>query len=627
MSIYLQHFALAREPFSIVPDPGFLYPSIYHRQAVAHLKYGLDREGGFILLTGEVGTGKTTLTRTMIKRIPPHVRVAYILNSKLNVADVLASICDELDVDLPNASELSLTKQSFTKQCIDALNRNLLAAHAEGKKTLIVLEEAQNLTPEVLETLRLLSNLETSTHKLLHILLVGQPELLDILAQQELRQLNQRVVSRFHLSPLDKDDLTNYINHRLHRAGAKRAIFDSGCAAVLFRLTGGVPRLINLVCHQSLVAAYSTGAQTVSPKLVKQAASEILSEPTNYSGKKFWLLGMVVALVLGAGLMYKLAPPELLKRVFPATIQLDAKEELLAAVVDPSLQAVSDQPLSAFNNQPLRAFNDQPLRAGTMTESQPAVLFDEVLENGLAPLLPESIGETSVEQQVSIQIEQPVSQASANPFVGLLALWGANAEDVYSEEELAAVASLTMLRSEKISSADMAALEKINRPGIIWLLEESGYLKSYVLEQLGVSDIRLQNRQGTVDIPVEDFQQRWNGSYLYLWRPPQSYVSPLNSTNNGTGNMSNPELVDWLQVQLASLDNSSDIIISGGRYTAAIAQQVLGFQRQQGLVADGILGRETLMRLAQLSGEDVPLLREVEFREAEFREAESREAN
>ncbi len=602
MSIYLQHFALAREPFSIVPDPGFLYPSIYHRQAVAHLKYGLDREGGFILLTGEVGTGKTTLTRTMIKRIPPHVRVAYILNSKLNVADVLASICDELDVDLPNASELSLTKQSFTKQCIDALNRNLLAAHAEGKKTLIVLEEAQNLTPEVLETLRLLSNLETSTHKLLHILLVGQPELLDILAQQELRQLNQRVVSRFHLSPLDKDDLSNYINHRLHRAGAKRAIFDSGCAAVLFRLTGGVPRLINLVCHQSLVAAYSTGAQTVSPKLVKQAASEILSEPTSYSGKKFWLLGMVVALVLGAGLIYKLAPPELLKRVFPATVQLDAQEELLATVIDPSLQAVRDQPLSAFNDRP-------------------AVLFDEVLENGLAPLLPESIDETSVEQQVSIQTEQPVSQASANPFVGLLALWGANAEDVYSEEELAAVASLTMLRSEKISSADMATLEQINRPGIVWLLEESGYLKSYVLEQLGVSDIRLQNRQGTVDIPVEDFQQRWNGSYLYLWRPPQSYVSPLNSTNNGTGNMSNPELVDWLQVQLASLDNSSDIIISGGRYTAAIAQQVLGFQRQQGLVADGILGRETLMRLAQLSGEDVPLLREVEFREAESREA------
>ena len=570
MSIYLQHFALAREPFSIVPDPGFLYPSIYHRQAVAHLKYGLDREGGFILLTGEVGTGKTTLTRTMIKRIPPHVRVAYILNSKLNVADVLASICDELDIDLPDASALSLTKQSFTKQCIDALNRNLLSAHADGKKTLIVLEEAQNLTPEVLETLRLLSNLETSTHKLLHILLVGQPELLDILAQQELRQLNQRVVSRFHLSPLDKDDLSNYINHRLHRAGAKRPIFDSDCAAILFRLTGGVPRLINLVCHQSLLAAYSTGAQTVSGKLVKQAASEILSEGKKPSVKKFWLPGIFIALVFSAGLIMKFAPADIMSRVFPVMAPLNAEQEMLTTVVDQPLEEVPEQLLSG------------------------------------------AIIEIPVETELRLLLEEPAPQVSANPFVGLLALWGAEVAGVYSEEELTAVASLNNLRSEKVSLGDMAALENINRPGIVWLLEETGYLKSYVLEQLDVSEIRLQDRQGTVAVPLEDFQQRWNGSFLYLWRPPQSYLSPLSATNYGVENTSNPELVDWLQAQLASLDNSNEIIISGGRYTPAIAQQVLSFQQQQGLVADGILGRETLMRLAQLSGETIPLLKEAD---------------
>ena len=590
MSIYLQHFALAREPFSIVPDPGFLYPSIYHRQAVAHLKYGLDREGGFILLTGEVGTGKTTLTRTMIKRIPPHVRVAYILNSKLNVADVLASICDELDIDLPNASELSLTKQSFTKQCIDALNRNLLAAHADGKKTLIVLEEAQNLTADVLEALRLLSNLETSTDKLLHILLVGQPELLDILAQQELRQLNQRVVSRFHLSPLDKDDLSNYINHRLHRAGAKRAIFYSGCAAVLFRLTGGVPRLINLVCHQSLVAAYSTGAQTVSAKLVKQAASEILSEDKKSPRKIVWLLGIVVALGLSGGLILMLSPAKLLNQFSPVMAQLDAPEEISVVA----------------NDQPLGLVGEMP---------------SEELDGVIEPLLPEPIVELPVTQEVSLQPEQLAPQTNANPFVGLLALWGTEAADVYSEEELTAVASLAMLRSEKVTTADMDTLEQINRPGIIWLLEETGYLKSYVLERLDLSMVRLQDRQGTVDISVEDFQQRWNGSYLYLWRPPQSYVSPLSATSYAIENISNPELVDWLQAQLAALDNSRDIIISGGRYTAAIAQQVLGFQKQQGLAADGILGRETLMRLAQLSGDNIPLLRETGSREAESKEA------
>jgi general secretion pathway protein A len=590
MSIYLQHFALAREPFSIVPDPGFLYPSIYHRQAVAHLKYGLDREGGFILLTGEVGTGKTTLTRTMIKRIPPHVRVAYILNSKLNVADVLASICDELDIALPNTTELSLTKQSFTKQCIDALNRDLLAAHANGKKTLIVLEEAQNLTPEVLETLRLLSNLETSTHKLLHILLVGQPELLDILAQQALRQLNQRVVSRFHLSPLDKDDISNYINHRLHRAGAKRPIFDPGCAAALFNLTGGVPRLINLVCHQSLVAAYSTGAQTVSPKLVKQAATEILSEAKKSSAKKLSLLGFIVGLALVAGLMITLGPAQMLDSVLPPEAQFEEVAELLEPSESAAVAAVESD--TAVDR----------LTAGRLT--------GEPLISEMLIAAPNT--EISVDPVLNSQPEESPLALNSNPFVGLLALWGAEAADVYSAEELAAAASQANLRSEKISSVDMAILEQINRPGIVWLSEDSGYLKSYVLQQLADGEIGLQGRQGKLSLTEEQFQQRWNGAYLYLWRPPAAYIAPLIADQNGAQNISNPEVVDWLQAQLATLDNNSDIIISGGRYTAAIAQQILGFQQQQDLVADGILGRVTLMRLNQLSDNSIPLLREAD---------------
>ena len=599
MSIYLQHFALAREPFSIVPDPGFLYPSIYHRQAVAHLKYGLDREGGFILLTGEVGTGKTTLTRTMIKRIPPHVRVAYILNSKLNVADVLASICDELDITLPDTTELSLTKQSFTKQCIDALNRDLLAAHTDGKKTLIVLEEAQNLTPEVLETLRLLSNLETSTHKLLHILLVGQPELLEILAHQDLRQLNQRVVSRFHLSPLDKDDISNYINHRLHRAGAKRPIFDGGCAAALFNLTGGVPRLINLVCHQSLVAAYSTGAQTVSPKLVKQAATEILSEPKKFSVTKTSVLGFLVGLLLIAGVMIKLGPPEVMDALFESEVQLDIATELLESPGNRSVDPLTAEPLTAG---PLTA---GPLIAGPLTA---APLLEQPLT--AEPLIPEPDTDSSNDRLVKAQAEEPT--ANSNPFVGLLELWDTEAADVYSEEELAAVASQANLRSEKISSVDMVILEKINRPGIVWLSEQSGYLKSYVLEGLTGGEIRLQNRRGIVSLSAEEFQQRWNGVYLYLWHPPEAYRTPLIAAKNGAQNTSNPEVVDWLQAQLARLDNSSDIIISGGRYTPAIAQQVRGFQQSQDLVADGILGRATLMRLNQLSDNSIPLLREAD---------------
>jgi general secretion pathway protein A len=556
MSIYLQYFALKREPFSIVPDPGFLYPSIYHRQAVAHLKYGLDREGGFILLTGEVGTGKTTLTRTMIKRIPPHVRVAYILNSKLNATDVLASICDELNIELPANTELS-----FTKKCIDAINQDLLAAHAEGKKTLIVLEEAQNLTPEVLETLRLLSNLETSTQKLVHILLVGQPELLEILAQKELRQLNQRVVSRFHLSPLDKNDLSNYINHRLHRAGAKRAIFEPACISVLFKLTGGVPRLINLVCHQALVAAYASGQKTVSAKLVRQAAKEILSEK-KAAGKSN--LALIVAAVVIVGALA-------LAAAYKSTGLFSISETLREKTSLPVETVTTEKPVAEIS-----------VKSAAIIEESPVALEDT--------------------QEL---------ETMANPLTGLLAIWGIDSAEVYSEEELSSVADVQQLRLEKISVASLGFIEKVNRPGIVWLRSEGGYLKTYILSKLDANTVTLQYRQGETAIDRERFAQNWNGMYLYLWKPPQSYSAPLAVTGSAANQLQiNPQLIDWLQLQLQALDQGSERVISGGRYTAAVAQQVLEFQQQQGLVADGILGRETLMRLNQFGGETIPRLME-----------------
>ena len=558
MSIYLQYFALKREPFSIVPDPGFLYPSIYHRQAVAHLKYGLDREGGFILLTGEVGTGKTTLTRTMIKRIPPHVRVAYILNSKLNTTDVLASICDELNIELPANTELS-----FTKKCIDALNQDLLAAHAQGKKTLIVLEEAQNLTPEVLETLRLLSNLETSTQKLLHILLVGQPELLEILAQKELRQLNQRVVSRFHLSPLDKNDLANYINHRLHRAGAKRAIFEPACMSVLFRLTGGVPRLINLVCHQAMVAAYASGQKTVSAKLVSQSATEILSEKKAMGNSK-------IALIVAAGLIVGAVALATIYKSTGLFSSLQAAPELTPPVDLPK------------------------------AEQPPAEVVVKTAE----------VAATVEDSPVTVAIEQQPAPM-ANPLTGLLGIWGIDSAEVYSQEELSSVADLQKLRMGKISAASLGFIEKVNRPGIVWLRGDNGYLKTYVLAELDDSTVTLQNRHGATTIDRENFAKNWNGVYLYLWKPPLGYSAPLTVTGNIADRLQiNPQVIDWLQRQLQAIDQASEKVISGGRYTPAVAQQVLLFQQQQGLVADGILGRETLMRLNQLGQEPIPQLRE-----------------
>jgi general secretion pathway protein A len=540
MSIYLKHFGLVREPFSIVPDPGFLYPSNHHRQAVAHLKYGLDREGGFILLTGEVGTGKTTLTRTMLKRLPAHVRVAYVLNSKLKVSDALASICGELSIELPSTRGLS-----FSKICTDALNQDLLTAHAEGKKTLIVIEEAQNLTPEVLETLRLLSNLETHTHKLLHILLVGQPELLEILAQKDLRQLNQRVVSRFHLLPLEKDDLANYVNHRLHRAGAKQPIFDRACMAMLYRLTKGVPRLINLVCQHSLLAAYSTETKTITPKLVKQAAVEILGDQnTGHPLLKYWQHGAAAALLI-----------------------------ILAALFI-SIGSSVDQ-ASATSGEP--SASREPSATG-----QPSVINSE----SAAPISQKSI------------LAPPL-----NPFAELLQLWSVSATEVYSQEDFTALAQYQGLQAEKISNADVIDLEIINRPGIVRLETEAGYLKSYLLTRIDQSGFYIHQGSDSRWLDGQEFRDRWSRSFVYLWRPPQQIESlALGDTD--------AQAVTWLQNQLVKIDQSAEAVISGGRYTQAIADQVLAFQRQQNITADAVVGRETLLRLNQLTQTDIPLLKQ-----------------
>ena len=573
MSIYLQHFALKREPFSIVPDPDFLYPSQQHRQAVAHLKYGLDREGGFILLTGEVGTGKTTLTRTMLQRIPAHVRVAYVLNSKLNETDLLASICDELAIKLQKSKNLS-----FSKICIDALNQDLLASHAKGQKTLIVIEEAQNLSADVLETLRLLSNLETNTHKLLHILLVGQPELLEILGQKQLRQLNQRVVSRFHLLPLDQSELSNYINHRLHHAGAAGPIFDQGCIKVLFRLTKGVPRLINLICHQSLLAAYSLGAKSVSPALVKDASVEILSGLDN--GKPSTSNKPLIVLLLLVLVMVSVF-------MFLPRSTLDSLA-FLVAVDKPNAEIVTS-------------------KAENIVSKGTGPTAEDVNENYNELLVVNDLVADSVEQSdtLSFIVEESIIGSgfteTSNPLVNLLAAWSIASSEVYSPEAFAGIATTFGLQSEKVTQAAPWMLNAIDRPGIVVLNENGGLLKSYLLTYIDDDSVTLKMKNGEIDLDLDQFKDRWTGSFLYLWRPHKEFDLLMQGDTDKLA-------MSWLQEKLSMDDEGIEKVIAGGRYTEAVKDQVVGFQRRHGLKADGIVGRQTLMRLNELFDDEIPRL-------------------
>jgi general secretion pathway protein A len=296
--MYQQHFDLRELPFSIAPDPRFLYMSAQHREALAHLAYGMNAEGGFILLTGEVGMGKTTVCRCLLDQIPENVDVAFILNPKMTVEELLATICDELGIMYPQGN-------TSVKIFIDRINSYLLDAFAGGRKTILIIEEAQHLDAEVLEQIRLLTNLETSRQKLLQIIMIGQPELREILSRPEMLPLSQRITARYHIGPLPKNEISAYVRHRLSVAGAQGRIFPDSLSGILYRLSGGIPRLINVICDRALLGAYVQGKGSVDRKTLLKAAQEVLGqhEVNRYRKRKMrWMAAGFVLVFCGAAI-------------------------------------------------------------------------------------------------------------------------------------------------------------------------------------------------------------------------------------------------------------------------------------------------------------------------------------
>lgn len=293
--MYVTYFGLERDPFALTPDPRFLFLSERHREALAHLLYGLGERGGFVQLTGEVGTGKTTLCRSLLNQVPDDVDIALILNPRLTVLELLSSICDELQVPWPAGTQ-------SVKVLVDILNRHLLDAHASGRRTVLIIDEAQQLSADVLEQVRLLTNLETPTAKLLQIILIGQPELQALMARSDLRQLSQRITARYHLLPLSAWETTAYVLHRLRVAGCKQPLFSPGALKRVHRLSGGVPRLINVICDRALLGAYARDRRGVSAHLVSLAGQEVSGRRTGLPKATRILASAAIALcVLGVG--------------------------------------------------------------------------------------------------------------------------------------------------------------------------------------------------------------------------------------------------------------------------------------------------------------------------------------
>jgi len=464
--MYTSFFGLNEKPFAITPDPRYLYLSERHTEALAHLAYGISEAGGFIQLTGEVGTGKTTVLRSLLQQLPPHCDVALILNPRVTPAEFLLGICDELHVRVPEGAAGSV------KSLVDLLTHFLLDAHGRSRRIVLMVDEAQNLDADVLEQVRLLTNLETATQKLLQIILIGQPELREVLSRPELRQLAQRITGRYHLEALKKEETIAYVRHRARVAGANRDLFTPGAQRELHRLSGGVPRIINVIADRALLGAYTREQPVANAALVRRAASEVYGRPVLAPWVRWLALGGAATGVALLGLV--------LWRAWPA---LDRAESPVVAA-----KAV-EQPAAAT-----------------------------------APVPPprEALG--------AVLARDAASTTADAAFGSLFSLWGAAylpGNGVACDQALGHGLACVWQRGS------LAQLKLINRPAILSLVDAEGTAHQVVLSELGDDGARLLVGGGEARVPVAELADYWFGEFLVLWRPQAAGLRPLRAGMRG----------------------------------------------------------------------------------------------
>ena len=504
---------------------------------------------------------------------------------------MLASICDELHIAL-DFSSVSNTNPS-PKFFIDAINFDLLEAHAKGFKTLVVIEEAQNLDEEVLEMLRLLTNLETNTCKLLHILLVGQPELLELISRPQLRQLNQRVISRFHIEPLNKSETESYLLHRLLKAGCSRKVFNASAIQALYRQSGGIPRKLNLLAERSLLGAYSQGKALVGKSQVVAAQAEVFGTSLSNKGTKpIWGWLSFALLLLTVAIFLLDMQPWLDKAGDPDDGQV-------AAVLN---EAPSSTSSNSTNNDavPDSLLIDETLE---LEENSGRELVSN-LQNDLLEV-PQSLTVNSQQENEPSEPIEAISQP-LNPYAQLLANWAVD-ETANAPEQLCLIAASHDLLCEEIDSPFLSALEEIDRHQVLTIsagesssLDGSGV---YILNAVVQDGFQLERMGKRYQLSRAELEGLNIESSLYLWKPPLGYSDLLHIGDT------NRAVLSWLQPLLASINPEIENLITAGRYSQLHADAVIEFQRRNGLLADGILGRETIMKLNEIEEtKDIPKL-------------------
>lgn len=570
--MYEAFYGLREKPFNLTPDPKFLYLSEKHKEAFAHLLFGIKNRSGFVMVTGEIGTGKTTICRTLLNELDENTEVAFIFNPYLSPEELLRKINEDFGID---------SKAETVRELIDELNAYLLDRNAKGKNCVLVIDEAQNLTPGVLEQIRLLSNLETETTKLLQIVLIGQPELMQHLSLDELRQLNQRITARYHLHPLERQETLQYIAYRLRVAGGRRRInFTPGAVKVIYKHSGGTPRVINAICDRALLIGYTKETREITTVIAKQAWTEIRGEKIK---KK------------------KEAKPFGLRRLLPGPTMLAVTALVLVAGkygMD-YWQSTTGGDLSALLDRV------NPIAAGSSTAE--AIVRDVIATPAM---------------ERPIQVETPAMDGAFDPtFAGLidrlnpdecrngsaiamLREWNlallTNLPPDDSEDSIRTFAENSRLNCE-VMELTPAQIEAINLPVLVRL---HGKKQSVWSAVTGVEfdELRLTTSESdTTLIPKETFGECYQGEALLFWRDPNPEAPILRPEMTG-------EEIRILQSQLRALGRYNEK--PNGVYDKATRAAVTSLQKDTGLEVDGILGSRTRMVLySWLPGFSTPALR------------------
>ena len=538
--MYRKYFGLGEAPFSIAPDPRYLYMSERHQEALAHLLYGISGDGGFVLLTGEIGAGKTTICRCLLEQIPPNCDIAYIFNPKLTVEELLSTICTEFGVAYPAG-------RTTVKTFVDNINAYLLDAHARGRQAVLIIDEAQSLSVDVLEQMRLLTNLETNQRKLLQIILVGQPELAEMLARPELRQLAQRIVARYHLGALAKSEVAAYVRHRLEIAGAQQPLFPASLTGRLFSLSQGVPRLINVLCDRALLGAYLQGRERVDRTTLTQAAREVFFQPVSRRRRllDFFSIG-----------------------------------------TNPSQVTAPALPVH------------HPASLDKQTAPQPHIVKSAGGADlaKLAVTAPSTASSAPLTDDAEWLAAHPRVHSKTVAYAALFRAWGA----AYRKAATGSQAAQVGLRCHA-ARGGLDELRDLNRPAILRLRDRKGREFYATLTALDDNTATFDVGVSSQSITTRTLATQWTSDYTMLWRLPPSVRENIWPGERGPA-------VQWLHRQLALAQGTPEVTADDQVFDDVMVSHVKTFQRAHGLIPNGDIGMQTLMRLTSLTDPTAPSL-------------------